>query len=49
MRERERESVTPQTPKGPKHERDVSSTCKFFLFDNSIHIIIIKCQQQELS
>ena len=41
--------VTPQTPKGPTHERDVSSTCKFFLFDNSIHIIIIKCQQQELS
>ena len=42
-------SVTPQTPKGPKHERDVLSTCKFFLFDNSIHIILIKCQQQEIS
>ena len=42
-------NVTPQTPKGPKHERDVLSTCKFFLFDNSIHIILIKCQQQEIS
>ena len=41
--------VTPQTPKGPKHERDVSSTCKFFFFDNSIHIIIIECQRQGLS
>ena len=25
-------NVTPQTPKGPKHERDVSSTCNFFFF-----------------
>ena len=41
--------VTPQTPKGPKHERDVLSTCKFVFFDNSIHIILIKCQRQEIS
>ena len=25
-------TVTPQTPKGLKHEKDISSTCRFFSF-----------------
>ena len=37
------EGVTPQTPKGLKHEKDISKYLKFFLsflFDNPIHKII---------
>ena len=43
-------SVMLQTQKDPKHEKkNLKGTCRFFLFDNSIQIIYIKYQYQELS
>ena len=37
--------VTPQTPKGLKHEKDISSTCRFFFFLSFLTIQSTKLYQ----
>ena len=42
-------NVTPRTQKGPKHEKHLKRTYRFFPLNNSIQINHIKYQYQELS